>query len=105
MTVRDTLRLATRGGARVLGRSDIGHLAPGMCADLALFDLSALGFAGGAVHDPVGALLLCAPAPVAYTLVDGVVKVREGRLVAFELEPVRRRHNDLAAALVAASAR
>jgi len=105
MTVRDTLRLATRGGARVLGRNDIGHLAPGMCADLALFDLSALGFAGGAVHDPVGALLLCAPTQAAYTLVDGVVRVREGRLVAFELEPVRRRHNELAASLVAGSAR
>ena len=56
MTVRDALSLATRGGAEVLGRSDIGHLAPGLCADLALFDLRTLGFAGGAVHDPVGAL-------------------------------------------------
>jgi cytosine/adenosine deaminase-related metal-dependent hydrolase len=100
MTARDALRLATRGGARVLGRSDIGHLAPGMCADLALFDLSALGFAGGAVHDPVGALLLCAPANAAYTIVDGVVRVREGRLVSFELEPVLRRHNELAVQLV-----
>ena len=105
MTVRDTLRLATRGGARVLGRSDIGYLAPGMCADLALFDLSALGFAGGAVHDPVGALLLCSPTQAAYTLVDGVVRVRESRLVAFDLEPVRRRHNELAVALVAGSNR
>ena len=39
MTARDALRVATRGGAQVLGRSDIGHLSPGMCADLALFDL------------------------------------------------------------------
>ena len=39
MTARDTLKIATRGGAEVLGRSDIGHIAPGMCADLALFDL------------------------------------------------------------------
>ena len=100
MTARDALRLATRGGAQVLGRTDIGHLAPGMCADLALFDLSALGYAGGAVHDPVGALLLCAPAPAAYTIVDGVVRVREGRLVSFDLEPVLRRHNELAMQLV-----
>ena len=71
-----------------------------MCADLALFDLSALGYAGGAVHDPVGALLLCAPAPAAYTIVDGVVRVREGRLVSFDLEPVLRRHNELAMQLV-----
>ena len=100
MTARDALRLATRGGAQVLGRTDIGHLAPGMCADLVLFDLSALGYAGGAVHDPVGALLLCAPAPAAYTIVDGVVRVREGRLVSFDLEPVLRRHNELAVQLV-----
>ncbi|NBW24119.1 MAG: 8-oxoguanine deaminase, partial [Betaproteobacteria bacterium] len=53
MTARDALRVATRGGAQVLGRSDIGHLSPGMCADLALFDLGTLGQAGGAVHDPV----------------------------------------------------
>ena len=60
MTVRDALTLATRGGAQVLGRPDIGHLAPGMCADLALYDLGGVAFAGGGVHDPVGALLLCA---------------------------------------------
>ena len=100
MTARDALRLATRGGAQVLGRTDIGHLAPSMCADLALFDLSALGYAGGAVHDPVGALLLCAPASAAYTIVNGVVRVREGRLVSFDLEPVLRRHNELAAQLL-----
>jgi len=100
MTARDALRIATRGGARVLGRSDIGQLAPGLCADLALFDLSALGFAGGAVHDPVGALLLCAPAQAAYTIVDGRVRVRAGRLVAFDLEPIQRRHDALAKALV-----
>jgi len=60
MTARDALALATRGGAQVLGRPDIGHLAPGLCADLALFDLRTLAFAGGAVHDPLAALLLCA---------------------------------------------
>ena len=100
MTVRDALRMATRGGAQVLGRSDIGQLAPGLCADLALFDLAALGFAGGAVHDPVGALLLCAPAQAAYTIVGGVVRVRAGRLESFELAPVLRRHDALARALV-----
>lgn len=101
MTARDALRLATKGGARVLGRSDIGHLAPGMCADLALFDLSALGYAGGAVHDPVGAFLLCASTSAACTVVDGRIRVRNGELVSFELEPVRRRHEALAMKLLA----
>ena len=98
MTVRDALSLATRGGAEVLGRSDIGHLAPGLCADLALFDLRTLGFAGGAVHDPVGALLLCASPQAAYTVVNGRVVVREGRLATLELEPLVERHNRLALA-------
>jgi 8-oxoguanine deaminase len=100
MTVRDALTLATRGGAAVLGRPDIGHLAPGMCADLALFDLGGVAFAGGAVHDPVGALLLCAPPGAAYTIVDGKVRVREGRLESFELAPVVERHVALARQLV-----
>jgi cytosine/adenosine deaminase-related metal-dependent hydrolase len=102
MTVRDALAMATRGGARVLGRRDIGQLAPGMCADVALFDLGTLPFAGGAVHDPVGALLLCASPQAAYTIVDGKVRVREGRLASFELAPVVERHNALARQLLEA---
>jgi 8-oxoguanine deaminase len=96
MTARDALHLATRGGAQVLGRQDIGHLAPGMCADLALFDLDTLGFAGGAVHDPVGSLLLCASPQAAYTVVNGQVVVREGQLTTVDLGPLLERHNRLA---------
>ena len=97
MTARDVLSLATRGGAQVLGRShDIGQIAMGMCADLALFDLRTLGFAGGAVHDPVGALMLCTSPPAAYTIINGRVVVREGQLATLELGPVVERHNALA---------
>ena len=99
MTARDALRLATRGGAEVLGRKDIGQLAVGLCADLALFDLGTLGFAGGAVHDPVGSLLLCASAQAAYTVVNGKVVVREGQLTTVELGPLVERHNRLAVTL------
>ena len=103
MTARDALALATRGGAEVLGRDDIGSIAPGMCADLALFDLDTLGFAGGAVHDPVGALLLCASPQAAWTIVNGRVVVREGRLATVELEPLVERHNALAITLANAA--
>ena len=103
MTARDALALATRGGAEVLGRRDIGHLAPGMCADLALFDLRTLGFAGGAVHDPVGSLLLCASPQAAYTVVNGRVVVREGQLATVELQPLGERHNRLAIQLAEAA--
>lgn len=99
MTARDALGLATRGGARVLGRDDIGHLAPGMSGDLALFDTRTLGLAGGAVHDPLGALLLCAPAQAAFTVVNGRVVVREGQLATVDLGPLLERHNRLAVRL------
>ena len=99
MTARDALALATRGGAEVLGRADIGQLVPGRCADLALFDLDTLGFAGGAVHDPVAALLLCASPQAAFTVVDGRVVVREGRLATLDLGPLVERHNRLATLL------
>ncbi|MBU3738718.1 MAG: 8-oxoguanine deaminase [Rhodoferax sp.] len=102
MSARDALDLATTGGARVLGRPDIGHIAPGQCADLALFDLSAPQLAGAAVHDPVGALLLCASVAAAWTVVHGRVVVREGRLTTVDLGPLLERHNRLARELVQA---
>jgi cytosine/adenosine deaminase-related metal-dependent hydrolase len=101
MTPRDALHLATRGGAQVLGRSDIGHIAVGMCADLALFDLDTLGFAGGAVHDPVGALLLCSSPKADYTIINGRVVVRNGQLVTLDMGPIVERHNALALQLAA----
>lgn len=105
MTTRDALHLATRGGARVLGRQDIGCLAPGMCADMALFDLRSLSFAGGAVHDPVASLLLCASPPAAYTVVNGRVVVRAGQVTPVEMGPLIERHNHLARTLAEAARR
>ena len=104
MTARAALRLATRGGAEVLGRHDIGQITPGCCADLALFDLRRADFAGAAVHDPVASLLLCASGPAAYTVVNGRVVVREGHLTTLELAPLLERHNRLAQQLAAAAA-
>ncbi|HEY3313838.1 MAG TPA: amidohydrolase family protein, partial [Bacillota bacterium] len=75
------LRLATRGGAAVLGRDDIGHLAPGMAADLVLIDLEDIAFAGGQ-HDPVAAIITSGDSHVVdTTVVNGRVVVRGGRLV------------------------
>ncbi len=105
MTARDALHIATRGGATVLGRQDIGHLAPGMCADLALFDLRTLGFAGGAVHDPVASLMLCASPLAAHTVVNGRVVVRDGQLATVDLGPLIESHNRLAQRLAESAAR
>jgi 8-oxoguanine deaminase len=105
MTARDALHIATRGGAQVLGRAhDVGYIAPGMCADVVLWDLRTLGFAGGAVHDPVASLLLCASPQAAYTVVNGKVVVREGQLATIELGPLLERHNRLATALALGAA-
>lgn len=100
MTARDALHLATRGGAQVLGRGDIGSLQIGQCADLALFDLRDIAFAGAAVHDPVASLLLCAAPRAAYTIVHGRVVVRDGTLTTVEMGPLIERHNQMARQLV-----
>jgi cytosine/adenosine deaminase-related metal-dependent hydrolase len=96
MTARDALRLATRGGAEVLGRTDIGYLAVGQCADFSLFDLNTLSFAGGSVHDPVASLLLCASPQTAYTVVQGRVVVRKGQLTSVDAGRLVELHNALA---------
>lgn len=103
MTARDALQLATRGGAEVLGRKDIGQIKVGLCADLALFDLRTLNFAGGAVHDPVGSLMLCASANAAYTIVHGKVVVENGQLCTVDLGPLIERHNAFSKALANAA--
>jgi cytosine/adenosine deaminase-related metal-dependent hydrolase len=99
MTAREALEIATLGGAAVLGRDDIGALAPGMAADLIAFDLNALGYAGGAVHDPLAALLFCHPQSVDLAIVNGRILVEEGHLLAGELPQLIEKHNRAARAL------
>jgi len=99
MRAREALETATLGGAAVLGRDDIGALAPGMCADFFAVDLRQPTYAG-ALHDPVAAVLLCAPVPVACTYVHGRPIVREGRLATIDLPPVLEDHNRIARELV-----
>jgi cytosine/adenosine deaminase-related metal-dependent hydrolase len=100
MTPRDALRLATRGGASVLGRAhELGQIKVGYCADLALFRLDTVAMAGAAVHDPVGALLLCASAPSDYTVVHGRVLVRQGQMTHVDLPVLVEQHNRHAAHL------
>ena len=100
MTARQALELATLGGARVLGRDDIGALAPGMAADFAAFDLRGVGTAG-ALHDPVAALVFCAPERSSWVVINGRVVVENGRLRSIDLGSVIERHNRLSRTLVA----
>jgi cytosine/adenosine deaminase-related metal-dependent hydrolase len=100
LAAREALELATRGGAAVLGRDDIGALAPGMAADIVGFDLTALGYAGGAVHDPVAALVFCHPQNVDFALVNGRVLVQDGQLLHQDLGRLVEAHNDAACQLL-----
>jgi cytosine/adenosine deaminase-related metal-dependent hydrolase len=79
MSARDAIELATLGGAAVLGRDDIGALAPGMAADVIGFRLDRPTYAGGAVHDPVAALIFCQPQNVDFALVNGRILIEEGQ--------------------------
>mgnify|MGYP002544961643 FL=1 len=83
----DVLKMATRGSARLLGRDDIGQLSVGKCADLFLVDSQRLELVGG-LYDPKSVLgTVGLRGPVDYTVVNGRVTVREGRLVTVD-EPV-----------------
>jgi 8-oxoguanine deaminase len=102
MTAREALELATLGGARVLGRSDIGSLEPGKCADFFSLDLHTIGYAG-ALHDPVAAVLFCAPQSAVNTVVNGKPVVREGKIITMDMGPVVETHNRCARELARAT--
>jgi cytosine/adenosine deaminase-related metal-dependent hydrolase len=95
MTARQALEIATRGSASVLGRSDIGSLEVGKCADFFAIDLNRLDYAG-ALHDPVAAVLFCAPVKVDYTVVGGKFIVKEGQLENLDMGKLIEKHNKLA---------
>jgi cytosine/adenosine deaminase-related metal-dependent hydrolase len=99
MTARKALEIATLGGASVLGRSDLGSLEIGKCADLFAINLSKLEYAGG-LHDPVSALIFCAPVRADYTIVAGKIIVKDGNFIKLDLPELVERHNRAARRLV-----
>ncbi len=100
MTARESLEIATRGGARVLGRiNDIGSIEVGKAADFIAFNIDTVAFAG-ALHDVVAALVFCTPPSVDYSVINGRVVVREGQLTTLDLPPLIARHNHIAQQLV-----
>ena len=92
LSAREALELATLGGARVLGRDDIGSLEPGKAADLVAFRVDDLDHAGGIV-DPVAALLTCTPGPVWLSVINGRIVVESGSLLDVDPGPTIERHN------------
>jgi len=100
LTARDTLRIATRGGAEVLRRDDIGRLAPGLRADLAVWRTDGLEFGGA--DDLVCNLVVSGPHRVDRLIVGGRDVVRGGALVNAREEEIAREHRVQAARLWAA---
>lgn len=100
MTAEDALWLATRGGAAVLGRDDIGSLEPGKGADFSVWDLDDIAYAG-ALHDPVAALVFCnARRRAERVVVNGNPVVESGRLVRVDERDLTARQNEHAKRLV-----
>jgi 8-oxoguanine deaminase len=94
----EALHMATVGGAECLGRDDLGRLAVGKRADIALFDLRDVGYSGA--EDVVAALVLCAPTRVDTLIVDGRVVVENHEFKTVALDPVLARHRRFAAKMV-----
>jgi 8-oxoguanine deaminase len=101
LSAEEALWLATAGGAQVLGRDDIGQLAPGKAADFIGLRLDRLDYAG-ALHDPLAALVFCAPQRVDLSIINGRVVVEDGHLLTVDLRPVIERHNRISRELVEA---
>ncbi len=99
MTAREALHLGTRGGAAVLGRTDIGSLEVGKCADFFAVNLNKLGFAG--MHDPVSAIVFGQPVNADYTVVGGKFIVKEGQLVTVDERQLAEKHNQASKRLLA----
>ena len=99
MTARQALSIATRGGAAVLGRTDIGSLEVGKCADFIAIKLDKLDYAG-ALHDPVAATLFCNSVRVDLNVVGGEIIVKDGELQSLDLAEHVFNHNQAARRLV-----
>jgi len=95
MSAEEALWLATRGGAAVLGRDDVGALAPGMAADFIGVRLDRLAFAG-CQADPLAALVFCEPPRVDLSVIDGRVVVEDAQLCTVDLPATIAHHNRLA---------
>ena len=102
MTAREALEIATLGGARVLGRDDIGYLAPGMSADFIIYNIDAPAFVGSH-HDVVAALIFCQPTGVNYSFINGKKVVDQGHLTTVNLDKLIATCNQLAKSYVQVS--
>jgi cytosine/adenosine deaminase-related metal-dependent hydrolase len=99
LTARDVLWMATRGGAQVLGRNDVGELAVGKQADIAMFSVDSLEYAGG-MSDPLASLVFTVrTTPVDHLIVNGKIQVHYGKLDFDEKKHIKE-HNRISAEML-----
>jgi cytosine/adenosine deaminase-related metal-dependent hydrolase len=98
-SAREALEIATLGGASVLGRDDVGRLAPNMAADFVAFRIDSYHFAG-ALADPLAALVFCQPQVVDLSVVNGKVVVRDGVLQTMDVPVLVEQHNAISRRLI-----
>ncbi len=95
LTPREALEFATLGGAKVLRMDDyIGSIEVGKAADLIMFDMNKLEFAGG-LDDPVGAILMCDAKKVDFNMINGKIIVEDGKLLVEDIEKLIERQNEI----------
>ena len=99
LSAQEALEMATLGGAKVLGRDDIGSLEAGKAADFIAINLNRLEYAG-ALHDPLAALVFCAPVNVDLSVINGEVVVEGGRIAGLDLGDIIARHNELSRRMI-----
>ena len=99
MTAREALKVATKGGASVLNRDDIGMLVPGYAADVTAFKRDNVDFSGSD-WDPVASLVFCGPSKANYTIINGKIVVREGQLTTISMEKLVHEHSKLSHDLI-----
>ncbi|MCV2403737.1 8-oxoguanine deaminase [Marinomonas sp. C2222] len=98
ITPETVLGWATKGSAALLGRKDIGEIAVGKQADIALYKLDELRFSGS--HDPISALLLCGAEKAEHVMVAGKWRVTEGQIVGLDIAGLIEKHKASARKLV-----
>ncbi len=98
MSAREALEIATRGGASVLGRDDLGSLEVGKRADFAVFDATTIDLTGA--WDKVAGLVLCGPLKAKHTVVEGRFVVRDGFVTTIDLPKVLEAHATLTSRLM-----
>jgi len=99
ITARQILRTATRGGAEVLRQKNIGQIAPGFSADMAIYDMHTVDLAGTQC-DPLAGLVFCGPIKTKHTIINGCLVVEDGHLTTINLNSILREHRKLSIDLI-----